>query len=104
MYDITDVQSFEKVKNWVKELRKIVGNDIVIAIAGNKLDLEKNRKVNEQEAVRWLQTMFTVWFISFRYAESVGATHFHTSAKTNRGLDESFIDIAQRIPQPSSNI
>ena len=52
MYDITDVQSFEKVKNWVKELRKIVGNDIVIAIAGNKLDLEKNRKVNEQEAVR----------------------------------------------------
>lgn len=53
VYDITDVQSFEKVKNWVKELRKIVGNDIVIAIAGNKVDLEKNRKVNEEEAARY---------------------------------------------------
>ena len=53
VYDITDVQSFEKVKNWVKELRKIVGNDIVIAIAGNKIDLEKNRKVNEEEATRY---------------------------------------------------
>jgi Ras-related protein Rab-21 len=36
----------------VKELRKIVGNEISIAIAGNKIDLEKNRHVNEEEAVR----------------------------------------------------
>ena len=45
-----------KVKKWVKELRKIVGNDITIAIAGNKIDLEKNRHVDEKEAqeyVKW---------------------------------------------------
>jgi Ras-related protein Rab-21 len=36
VYDITDAESFNKVKKWVKELRKIVGNDIVIAIAGHK--------------------------------------------------------------------
>lgn len=35
VYDITDNLSFDKVKNWVKELRKIVGNDIIIIIAGN---------------------------------------------------------------------
>lgn len=81
VYDITDAESFNKVKNWVKELRKIVGNDIVIAIAGNKVDLEKNRHVNEREARD--------------YAESVGATHFHTSAKSNKGLDEVFADITQ---------
>lgn len=52
VYDITDAESFHKVKNWVKELRKIVGNDIVIVIAGNKIDLEKNRNVDEGEAVR----------------------------------------------------
>jgi Ras-related protein Rab-21 len=51
VYDITDAESFVKVKKWVKELRKIVGNDIVIAIAGNKIDLEKNRHVNEREAI-----------------------------------------------------
>lgn len=82
VYDITDVESFTKVKKWVKELRKIVGNDIVIAIAGNKIDLEKMRNVPEQEAVK--------------YAESVGANHFNTSAKANKGLDEVFLDLSQR--------
>lgn len=52
VYDITDQQSFEKVKNWVKELKKIVGNDIVIVIAGNKIDMEKNRHVNNSDAER----------------------------------------------------
>jgi Ras-related protein Rab-21 len=52
VYDITDAESFNKVKKWVKELRKIVGNDIAIAIAGNKIDLEKNRSVIEQEAIK----------------------------------------------------
>lgn len=52
VYDITDAESFNKVKNWVKELKKIVGNDIVIVIAGNKIDMEKNRHVNNSEAER----------------------------------------------------
>ena len=50
VYDITDAESFNKVKAWVKELRKILGNEIAVAIAGNKIDLEKNRNVNEAEA------------------------------------------------------
>ncbi|KAJ1437293.1 small GTPase superfamily [Ochromonadaceae sp. CCMP2298] len=83
VYDITDAESFVKVKNWVKELRKIVGNDILIVIAGNKIDLEKNRNVDEAEATK--------------YAESVGAVHFHTSAKANRGLDEVFGALAQKM-------
>jgi Ras-related protein Rab-21 len=80
VYDITDQQSFDKVKNWVKELKKIVGNDIVIVIAGNKIDMEKNRHVNNSEAES--------------YAASVGAAHFQTSAKTNRGLDDVFNHLA----------
>lgn len=83
VYDITDAESFIKVKKWVKELRKIVGNDIIIAIAGNKIDLEKNRMVNETDAIS--------------YSDSVGAQHFHTSAKSNKGLDEVFQDISQRM-------
>lgn len=83
VYDITDAESYNKVKKWVKELRKIVGNDISIAIAGNKIDLEKNRSVNEEEAKE--------------YAASVGAIHFHTSAKANKGLDEVFNDLSTRM-------
>ena len=34
VYDITDEQSFKRVQEWVKELRKMLGDEIVIAIAG----------------------------------------------------------------------
>lgn len=88
VYDITDAESFNKVKNWVKELRKIVGNDIILVIAGNKIDLEKNRNVNEEEAIN--------------YAKSVGAIHFNTSAKANKGLDEVFNTLAQKMLESKS--
>ncbi len=32
----------------------------------------------------------------YRYAESIGATHFVTSAKLNTGIDEVFLDVARR--------
>lgn len=83
MYDITDAESFEKVKNWVKELRKIVGDNICIAMAGNKIDLEKDRHVKESDALA--------------YAKSVGAVHMHTSAKANKGVDEIFTELAVRM-------
>ena len=50
VYDITDADSFAKVKNWIKELRKMLGNEISLAIAGNKIDLEKQRHVSLQQA------------------------------------------------------
>jgi Ras-related protein Rab-21 len=60
-----------------------VGNEIVIAIAGNKSDLEKNRQVEVSAAEE--------------YARSVGAVHFSTSAKTNKGTDDVFLDLSKRI-------
>merc|ERR1719487_2328446 len=83
VYDITDYESFAKVQKWVRELRSIVGSDIAITIAGNKYDLEKNRVVPEEEALR--------------YAATVGATHIYTSAKQNKGLQEAFEDLTQRM-------
>ena len=38
-----------------------------------------------------------------RYAESVGAVHFHTSAKANKGVDEVFMALAQSNLSPSSH-
>lgn len=34
------------------QLRKMLGMDIVLVIAGNKIDLEKNRSVNKADAER----------------------------------------------------
>ena len=57
VYDITDADSFAKVKTWIKELRKMLGNDISLAIAGNKIDLEKQRHVDHQTAEEYVYTL-----------------------------------------------
>ncbi|ETO19566.1 canine-like rab-type small G protein [Reticulomyxa filosa] len=47
VFDITDQTSFNKVQNWVEELRKIVGDDILVVVASNKQDLESKRQVRK---------------------------------------------------------
>ena len=59
----------------------MLGKEVTLAIAGNKVDL--NRVVSLEEAQA--------------YADSVGAKHFSTSAKLNQGLNELFLDLAQRM-------
>lgn len=81
VYDITDEDSFQKVKNWIKELKKMLGADIVLVIVGNKIDLQKDRHVSQETAES--------------YAESVGATHYETSAKANVGVEEVFLGLTQ---------
>eukprot|EP00740_Mantoniella_antarctica_P005774 CAMPEP_0181362542 /NCGR_PEP_ID=MMETSP1106-20121128/8088_1 /TAXON_ID=81844 /ORGANISM="Mantoniella antarctica, Strain SL-175" /LENGTH=179 /DNA_ID=CAMNT_0023476555 /DNA_START=239 /DNA_END=775 /DNA_ORIENTATION=+ len=83
VFDITDVDSFTRVKNWVKELRKMAGKDIVLVLAGNKVDMERNRAVTNEEAEA--------------YAASVDATLFGTSAKVNKGVEQAFLSIAKRL-------
>uniref|UniRef100_A0A8C5N560 Ras-related protein Rab-21 n=1 Tax=Gouania willdenowi TaxID=441366 RepID=A0A8C5N560_GOUWI len=84
VYDITDMDSFQKVKNWVKELRKMLGNDICLCIVGKIL---------------LLQTRFSggAIVVVYSYAESVGAKHYHTSAKLNKGIEEMFLDLCKRM-------
>jgi Ras-related protein Rab-21 len=89
VYDITDRNSFVRVQNWVKELRKMLGKDIELAIVGNKIDLEANRVVTVDEAEK--------------YAASVGAKHYHTSAKLDKGIAELFLDLTKRIVERESS-
>merc|ERR1712137_399836 len=45
VYDITTAESFDRAKNWVKELQRQGNPNIVIALAANKVDLESKRAV-----------------------------------------------------------
>ncbi|MCL4167781.1 UNVERIFIED_CONTAM: hypothetical protein GTU68_039733 [Idotea baltica] len=51
VYEIISTESFEKVKKWVKELREHANNkDLVIFLAGNKADMENQRRVDLKES------------------------------------------------------
>lgn len=81
VYDITEADSFQKVKKWVRELKRMLGSDIILIIAGNKCDLSEERTVTEQEAVE--------------YAHSVGAHYIETSAKINVNIDKLFEELSR---------
>ncbi|XP_042515966.1 ras-related protein Rab-21-like isoform X1 [Macadamia integrifolia] len=85
VYDITDDETFIRVKNWVKELQQMAPKNIIMAIAANKSDLVRSKKFELQEAES--------------YAASIGAKIFVTSAKLGSGIDEVFLDIATRVLQ-----
>jgi small GTP-binding protein len=45
VFDITKKDSFNGAKSWVKELQRRGDPNVVIALAGNKADMESKRKV-----------------------------------------------------------
>ena len=50
VYDMTRPESFGTLQKWVAELRDKGPEDIQICIAGNKKDLEAQRKVDAADA------------------------------------------------------
>jgi len=85
VYDVTSKQSFGRAKQWVKELQRQGKDNMVIALAGNKVDLAEQRQVDPEEAKA--------------YADENGIVFLETSAKTNHNVSEVFQIIAKKLPK-----
>lgn len=46
VYDITNESTFDVLQEWITELQRLGPPNIVLAIAGNKCDLEENREAS----------------------------------------------------------
>jgi len=89
VYDITNPDTFERAKNWVKELQRQARSDIVIALSGNKSDLANRRMVEYEEASG--------------YAEENSLLFMETSAKNANNVNEIFLEIARKLPRDNGN-
>jgi len=87
VYDVTSLDTFRKVKEWVKELRTNIFEDIILVLVGNQVD-KLYPKVPKEEASE--------------YAASIGALFFETSAKKNTGIEELFLEIAKLLVETKS--
>ena len=72
----------------MKELQRQANENIIIALAGNKLDL-----VTDQPDKRAITTVDAE-----AYAKEAGLLFFETSAKTSENVRELFTAIAKKLP------
>eukprot|EP00882_Tetradesmus_deserticola_P000741 GHRQ01000809.1.p1 GENE.GHRQ01000809.1~~GHRQ01000809.1.p1 ORF type:complete len:198 (+),score=67.11 GHRQ01000809.1:137-730(+) len=85
VYDITSTDSFNRAKAWVRELQRQGSPNMIMALAGNKADLESARAVTVDEATA--------------YATENGLFFMETSAKTAANVNELFSEIARKLPK-----
>ena len=84
-YDITNLSSYKSAKMWIKELNENLTKDIVIALVGNKLDMNENREVNLREASN--------------FADTENLLFYEVSAKNDININELFEKVGTLVSQ-----
>ncbi|CAI0383969.1 unnamed protein product [Linum tenue] len=94
VYDVTDEESFNNVKQWLSEIDRYASENVNKLLVGNKSDLTANRVVSYETAKA--------------FADEIGIPFMETSAKSSTNVEEAFMamsaDIKKRMAsQPASN-
>ncbi|XVF79748.1 hypothetical protein PTKIN_Ptkin15bG0014500 [Pterospermum kingtungense] len=94
VYDVTDQESFNNVKQWLSEIDRYASDNVNKLLVGNKCDLTAN-KVVSYEAGKAL-------------ADEVGIPFLETSAKNSTNVEQAFMAMAASIKdrmasQPAMN-
>jgi small GTP-binding protein len=87
VYDITQIDTFRGAEIWVNELFRKVGNDIIVALVGNKLDLKEEKKIFNEKLDLLLENF-----------NDKKLYHMEVSAKNGENIKELFDSIAKKCP------
>lgn len=98
-FDVTDLESWEKVKHWVKEISTVEEN-CFLAIVACKCDLISQPELGTSIATSPSSSPRLQRCISAddarKYAQSIDGAYFETSARTGEGAQAPFLWLAQQ--------
>merc|ERR1712206_37800 len=83
VYDVTDMESFNNVKQWLHEIDRYACENVNKLLVGNKSDLTAKRVVEHDQGKE--------------FADSLGIEFLETSAKTAQNVEQAFLTMASQI-------
>lgn len=90
VYDVTDMDSFNNVKQWFQEIDRYATEGVTKLLVGNKSDLTAKKVVEYNTAKE--------------FADSMGIQFIEASAKDSTNVEQAFLAMARQIKEkmPSS--
>nr|KJB40971.1 hypothetical protein B456_007G085600 [Gossypium raimondii] len=94
VYDVTDQESFNNVKQWLSEIDRYASDNVNKLLVGNKCDLTANKVVSYETAKV--------------FANEIGIPFLETSAKDATNVEQAFMAMAASVKdrmasQPTAN-
>ncbi|KAF8388858.1 hypothetical protein HHK36_025538 [Tetracentron sinense] len=83
VYDVTDQESFNNVKQWLSEIDRYASENVNKLLVGNKCDLTSNKVVSYETAKA--------------FADEIGIPFLETSAKNATNVEQAFMTMAAEI-------
>ena len=83
VYDVTDQESFNNVKQWLNEIDRYANENVNKLLVGNKSDLTAKKVVDYQTAKA--------------FADEIGIPFLETSAKNATNVEQAFMTMAAEI-------
>ena len=91
IYDVTNLQTYENVKNWITQIREEANPNVIIYLAGNKIDIpEDSRAVKTSDGLK--------------IADEYQLPFKETSAKDGMNVNEIFQELVEKIDEVFSKI
>ncbi|KAI1069140.1 hypothetical protein LB507_006481 [Fusarium sp. FIESC RH6] len=85
VYDVTDMDSFNNVKQWLQEIDRYATEGVNKLLVGNKSDMS-DKKVVEYSVAK-------------EFADSLGIPFLETSAKNASNVEQAFLTMARQIKE-----
>jgi len=83
VYDVTDLESFSNVKQWLGEIDRYASENVCKLLVGNKVDLVSKKAVEFDSAKE--------------FADKLGIPFLETSAKAATNVEKAFLKMASEI-------
>ena len=91
IYDVTNKQSYENVKNWLTQIKEEANPNVIIYLAGNKIDVEEEQRVITTEDGQ-------------KIADEYKLPFKETSAKNGINVNEIFLELVEKIDETFSKL